>query len=552
IVAEISRLAPNTFFYLGVARALAKPIIALRRHGASQVPWFETSCDFSIEYEVTTAGTEDLTKQLRAAFRALLRYDELDHGLLLGDYEGDDEEVATIDWGRLGAAEHDNLCCELLLRDHLTHLVWLDNTTELSMLGLRKARDDKFDLTLISIGSGLEDERAVQLWCKDMREAYPRMSELAKTQKLRRSEGKVVLSLYFIWSNAFPRFNVSKEEWTALDQRISAISSDFFTTRFTFWNRSDLESLVRRYPMLLRKYFTADEFADADIDPQATDQRKGVDELYREAAELAQRAVAAAKDLEAKYGIDPAKKWQDLAYQATHSIGNAIFPVETYVDQLSEILGDSDDEDARIAVRRAAENIEKAKVHIRKFKSIASRKEDWNLLTMDIMPHVRRSLATAKARGVEISFFSQKCPDVRADPDLVDEVLDELVANALNWLEEQTDRRITLTIKRPGQDDLPASLEGDATRFLWVRFEDNGPAIKHELKTKIFDLFFSKTAQGMGFGLSIVLKNMRGFGGEVVETGSPGMGARFDLFFPLAGSEETEDASGAAPRADSR
>ena len=56
-----------------------------------------------------------------------------------------------------------------------------------------------------------------------------------------------------------------------------------------------------------------------------------------------------------------------------------------------------------------------------------------------------------------------------------------------------------------------------------------------ELKEKIFDLFFSQRPNGMGFGLATVAKYVRGFGGEIVETGTPGSGIQLDLFLPISG-----------------
>ena len=66
------------------------------------------------------------------------------------------------------------------------------------------------------------------------------------------------------------------------------------------------------------------------------------------------------------------------------------------------------------------------------------------------------------------------------------------------------------------------------------RFEDSGPGVPSELKERVFDLFYSTNPVGMGFGLAIVRKNVRDFGGDIVETGQAGQGARFDLFLPLA------------------
>ena len=100
--------------------------------------------------------------------------------------------------------------------------------------------------------------------------------------------------------------------------------------------------------------------------------------------------------------------------------------------------------------RRAQENVEKAKVHIRKFKSIASSRENWTLTEIDVVSRLESSLATARSQGVAVEtyFPEDECPLVHADPDSVDEIFDEFVANSLNWLENTEEPRITMT-KRP-------------------------------------------------------------------------------------------------------
>jgi hypothetical protein len=473
----------------------------------------------------------------------------------------------TLSWDRLSAEEQENLCHELLLQDGMESITWLDTANEISMVALRPLEDRSNDLFLISIGGGLADDFTVKMWAQDFQSVFPRISGLAERKALRRAEGRVVLNLLFVWTPEDTDFNVTRDDLQDLYEKISAIGKNLFTIRCTVWNRKRLESLVRQHPVLVRKYFTNEWRSGSGG-------RKTTEALYRESVEYCTRAARAAQDLEKKYGVDPGKKWQDLAYTATHSIGNAIFPVETYVDYLRELMEELDHEDGKMAVDRAWTNVEKAKVHIRKFKSIASSREHWNLTAVDIVPNLKTSLDTAASRGIQVSQFLGEHPLVRADRDLVDEIIDELVANAATWLEGVEAPQLTVTLKLAGEDDLSPFLAGSkehcppggtkggrhrplggsegGKHFLWLRFEDNGPGIDQDMKEKVFDLFFSRSSQGMGFGLAIVRKSMRVFGGDVVETGTPGTGARFDLFFPMAAAAEPFPDVAAAPQEELR
>ncbi len=537
VMVDVSRHDPGTYFYMGLARALKKPIVTLLQHGSQQDKWVGRLSDFTVDFEATRAGLEEFSRRLQDVFKSLLRAAALDRQVLLGSYQDGvafEEEQAeraddaeALDWSTVSAVEHENLCHELLLRNGLCDVTWFDTTNEIDLLALRPLEGGACDLFLVSIGSGLDDDLTMKLWISDFQKIFNRIVSVSRSRRLRRADEKFVLNLLFVWSEENRSFSVTKSELQKLQQRIFSVSKEQFTVRSTVWYRHDLESLARQSPMLMRKYFTQEW-------GEAIERRKTAEELYRDAADFVQRAVDAAQDLEKKYGEDPGKKWQHLAYTATHSIGNAIFPVEIYIDQLGEILQELGNRDGIMAAERAQANIEKAKVHIKKFKSIASSQENWPLAELDIVPHIERSLATARAKGMEVTFYYNKDehPEVHADPDRVDEIFDEFVANSFNWLERTAEPTITVTVKIAQADDLPPSVESE-WGYLWVRYADNGPGVKHEVKEKIFDLFYSESMQGMGFGLSIAKKNMLGFGGDVIESGTPGLGAQFDFFFRI-------------------
>ena len=168
-----------------------------------------------------------------------------------------------------------------------------------------------------------------------------------------------------------------------------------------------------------------------------------------------------------------------------------------------------------------------------KFKNIARFKKP-RLQPIDILPRLDVSLAAAVHRGIRVDRYIGLHPPVMADPDLFDELLDELVANSISWLEKAESKRLEITVKPAKVDDLSPRLQGSPDEFLWLRYADSGPGVANELKEKIFQLFFSTNPQGMGFGLAIVRKNLRDFGGDIIETGMPGRGICFEIFLPMA------------------
>ena len=526
VLAEVSLPDPVVFYYLGLAKRLNKPVISIRRFDAPAAVPVHRLAEFPIDYEDSGPGREELAKKLNAALDTLETQAERDHSVLLGHSE------AELDWSKLTAIDHDNLCFELLLREGFQDVAWLEATQELALTAMKPREAGGHEIFLISIG-GLADDFTLQGWTADLPKLGQRLRLIAERHGLLDGTKKLEVTVLFLWSPIAcqgDQVAVEDQHLRELGRRLASTAATFGATlglRLSTWHRHRFESKVRGWPMLIRHYFARDGGAEA------IERRKNAEDLYRDAARLGQRAAEASGQLEQKYGLDPGFEWQRRAYTVTHSIGNAIFPVETYLDFLHERLSDAGDGEGQELARRSLESIEKAKLHIYKFKNIARFKKP-RLQPIDILPRLDVSLAAAVHRGIRVDRYIGLHPPVMADPDLFDELLDELVANSISWLEKAESKRLEITVKPAKVDDLSPRLQGSPDEFLWLRYADSGPGVANELKEKIFQLFFSTNPQGMGFGLAIVRKNLRDFGGDIIETGMPGRGICFEIFLPMA------------------
>ena len=533
IIAELSQPDPGVAFYLGLAHSLGKTIIALKKFDARETePVFQLA-EFQLEYDDSYAGIEDLIKRFRAALHTVRRNIQLDHSVLLGR---DQDAGKTSDWSHLSGERFGDLCFELLLREGYVELDWIGGG-ELDLLGFRPHETGDREVFFFSLGGGLSDRGTGEALALDFQRFLPRILALREQVRLAATEGRIDINLYFVWSPGDVQFSVDKDVLHDLAQRMGAAARAVqlpIKLRASWLERRRLEALVARHPMLVRKYFSGDFGTGQRSGVQPG--RKTLEDLYREAVALSEKAAEASENLEKKYGINPGLEWQERAYSVTHSIGNAIFPVETYLDMIHEIFGETGHEEGSTMAARALESLEKAKVHIRKFKNIARLKAP-QLERVEVLPRLEASLNSALAKRIRVDWYVGDHAAVNADPDLFDELVDELVANSISWLERSAERRIVVTLKTALKDDLSPHLQrhkaGLRDGYTWIRFEDSGPGVPTELKEKIFDLFYSTNPQGMGFGLAIVRKNLRDFGGDIIETGMPGQGARFDLFLPF-------------------
>src|SRR5205085_9358613 len=107
-----------------------------------------------------------------------------------------------------------------------------------------------------------------------------------------------------------------------------------------------------------------------------------------------------------------------------------------------------------------------------------------------------------------------------ADPSLIEQVLINLIVNAIEAVKEQEDRRIIL------------SAESTALRKVILRVADNGTGMPEELLDKIFIPFFSTKKNGSGIGLSLCKQIMMLHRGTIQVQSKEGEGTSFSLQFP--------------------
>ncbi|MBB3143411.1 sensor histidine kinase [Halomonas organivorans] len=121
---------------------------------------------------------------------------------------------------------------------------------------------------------------------------------------------------------------------------------------------------------------------------------------------------------------------------------------------------------------------------------------------------------------------------VRADPVRLEQVLVNLIGNALQAMADTPSPRLTLAI---------------AVDPEWVRLEvaDNGPGIAAERLPRIFEPFYTTKAvgSGLGLGLSISARIIDDLGGRLEAANNAERGARFTITLPRDASCDTPASS---------
>jgi signal transduction histidine kinase len=138
-----------------------------------------------------------------------------------------------------------------------------------------------------------------------------------------------------------------------------------------------------------------------------------------------------------------------------------------------------------------------------------------------LLPWREKAQAARLSWAVEIP---AGLPNVCIDPDRFDQVIGNLVSNAIKYTQ------------RGGRILISAGWkEGEA----WVQVSDTGPGIPYEDQEKLFTPFFRgeqsrRFPQGMGLGLSIARDLVRAHGGRIEVGSTPGIGSEFTIWLPKA------------------
>lgn len=109
--------------------------------------------------------------------------------------------------------------------------------------------------------------------------------------------------------------------------------------------------------------------------------------------------------------------------------------------------------------------------------------------------------------------------ELTADPDLIEQVLINLMMNSISALSTASAPEIRLT----GRSDGRAGI--------LIQVADNGQGIPEELQDKIFIPFFTTRKEGSGIGLSLSRQIMRAHKGSITVSSSPGAETVFTLRF---------------------
>ena len=219
--------------------------------------------------------------------------------------------------------------------------------------------------------------------------------------------------------------------------------------------------------------------------------------------------------------------WQKLIRVITHEIMNSITPISSLASTINEMLKVKMDSESLTDINDAAQTIQKRSQGLLHFvdayRNLALiQKPNFQLFPVkELFSRVEKLMqANIKEKAIRLKInVDPKTLELTADPELIEQVLINLLLNALHSVEAQKKAKIELSSRLDGRG-----------RIL-IQVKDNGPGIVAEDLEKVFIPFFSTKEKGSGIGLSLSRQIMRLHHGSITVQSEPQKQTVFTLRF---------------------
>ena len=220
------------------------------------------------------------------------------------------------------------------------------------------------------------------------------------------------------------------------------------------------------------------------------------------------------------------RAWQKLLSVMTHEIMNSVAPISSLAETLKKRLTSSDTntlEDLELGIdtiKRRSEGLLKFAETYRNLNKITKLNLQ-KVYIRELFGNLHQLMApTFEQKGIELEIILKETDlMLEADPSLIEQVLINLIVNAMEAVKDQEEPRIIL------------SAEQALNKKIILKVADNGPGIPEEVLDKIFIPFFSTKKSGSGIGLSLCKQIVMLHRGTIQVQSIQGKGTVFSMQF---------------------
>ena len=219
--------------------------------------------------------------------------------------------------------------------------------------------------------------------------------------------------------------------------------------------------------------------------------------------------------------------WREVARRIAHEIKNPLTPIKLSAQRMQRKLGDLTGKEGQL-VRECTETIiqhtDELKQMVNEFSDFA-RMPEVTLESHSLDETIRETLSLYEVAHADVQFRylpDANLPKFEFDRDQIKRVLINLFDNAMSALREKKgEKRVEI-----------ATNYHSSLRIAVVEFRDNGAGMPEDVKSRVFEPYFSTKSDGTGLGLAIAKRIVADHHGFIRVQSTPGEGTQFTIELP--------------------
>ncbi len=224
--------------------------------------------------------------------------------------------------------------------------------------------------------------------------------------------------------------------------------------------------------------------------------------------------------------------WKKLIRVLNHEIMNSVTPISSLSKALNKMLKHSktnlkdlakDDQEDLIESLKTIENRSNGLLNfVTNYKKITKLPQPnyTQIKVKGLIKHIVRLLKSKlDEKNIEYRINCQENMEIFADHELTEQVIINLLLNAIQATDEQNEKKIGIRAYQNENNN-------------YIEIEDNGPGIPDEILDQIFIPFFTTKKEGSGIGLSLSKQIMQLHRGNLSVNSTEDLGSTFILRFP--------------------
>ena len=227
----------------------------------------------------------------------------------------------------------------------------------------------------------------------------------------------------------------------------------------------------------------------------------------------------------------------EMASSLAHELNQPLAAISNYAAAAKSLLEAHalKPEAATDAFGRIDNQAKRAAAIIKRIRSFAKNKHDTQFAVVPVETIVTEAmelaLIQAKKLGASIKVeMAENLPSINDDAVMLEQLLLNLLKNAMEALEPESDRNVELSVSHEAQTDA-----------IVFTIRDHGPGMSDEVKAMLFDAFFTTKKTGMGIGLNICRTIVENHHGRLLVSDTEGGGTTFTVRIPVNTPEESAE-----------